>query len=131
MDSIYELPRVIHDAVNNQISTIAETRSWTALLPVLPLGIVFGAIHALTPGHSKIVLASYLVGSRLAAGRGAIVAGARGRAEPVRPQSSFVPNISTPARGTLLVSMGRVRLLVAQQTNVPLAEATQCRRLNA
>jgi hypothetical protein len=64
--------------------------------------------------------------------RGAINVGqARGRAEPARPQGSFVPNISTPARGTLLVSMGRVRLLVAQQTNVPLAEATQCRRLNA
>jgi hypothetical protein len=29
-----------------------------ALLSVLPLGILFGAIHALTPGHGKSVLAS-------------------------------------------------------------------------
>jgi nickel/cobalt exporter len=39
---------------------------WVSLATVLPLGIVFGAIHALTPGHGKMVLASYLVGSRLA-----------------------------------------------------------------
>jgi nickel/cobalt exporter len=43
---------------------------------VLPLGIVFGAIHALTPGHGKTVLASYLVGARLAVMRALAVAGA-------------------------------------------------------
>jgi nickel/cobalt exporter len=42
---------------------------------VLPLGIVFGAVHALTPGHGKTVLASYLVGSRLALLRSLAVAG--------------------------------------------------------
>jgi nickel/cobalt exporter len=40
----------------------------------MPLGILFGAIHALTPGHGKSVLASYLVGSRLAVMRGLAVA---------------------------------------------------------
>ncbi|MHB2266853.1 HoxN/HupN/NixA family nickel/cobalt transporter [Pannonibacter phragmitetus] len=29
----------------------------------LPMGILFGAAHALTPGHSKAVLATYLAGS--------------------------------------------------------------------
>src|SRR5215213_3085807 len=45
-----------------------------ALLAVLPLGILFGAAHALTPGHGKTVLATYLAGSRLTALRGLIVA---------------------------------------------------------
>jgi ABC-type nickel/cobalt efflux system permease component RcnA len=35
------------------------------LVLILPLGIAFGAVHALTPGHGKTVLASSLVGSRL------------------------------------------------------------------
>ena len=47
-----------------------------ALLAVLPFGIAFGAVHALTPGHGKTVLASYLVGSRLAVLRALAVAGA-------------------------------------------------------
>lgn len=38
------------------------------------MGIVFGAIHALTPGHGKSILASYLLGSRLATLRAFAVA---------------------------------------------------------
>src|SRR4051812_11140882 len=56
--------------------TFASTRDWAALLAVLPLGMAFGAVHALTPGHGKTVLASYLVGSRLALLRGLGVAAA-------------------------------------------------------
>lgn len=76
MKLIYELQRTINEAVTSLIGTFAETRDWHALLIVLPLGVVFGAVHALTPGHSKVVLASYLVGSRLALMRSALVAGA-------------------------------------------------------
>jgi len=76
MQILFDLQRGIHDAVNGLIGGFAETRDWRSFLIVLPLGIVFGAVHALTPGHSKIVLASYLVGSRLALARGAMVAGA-------------------------------------------------------
>ncbi len=61
-----DLQGAIHAAVTDQIAAVAHTRDWTALFAVLGLGIVFGAVHALTPGHSKMVLASYLVGSRLA-----------------------------------------------------------------
>ena len=39
------------------------------------LGIVFGAVHALTPGHGKTILATYVVGARLAALRALAVAG--------------------------------------------------------
>jgi nickel/cobalt exporter len=76
MDWVFEIQRSINEAVNHLIGSFAETRDWSALLIVLPLGIVFGAVHAITPGHSKIVLASYLVGSRLAFTRSAMVAGA-------------------------------------------------------
>ena len=51
-------------------------RDWLALAAVLPLGVVFGAVHALTPGHGKTILVSYLVGSRVAVVRGLGVAGA-------------------------------------------------------
>jgi nickel/cobalt transporter (NicO) family protein len=67
--------RWIYAGLSADLSAFALTRDWTALASVLPLGIVFGAVHALTPGHGKSVLASYLVGSRLAAVRAMAVAG--------------------------------------------------------
>src|SRR5215204_6206656 len=67
--------RWIYAALSADLSTFAVTRDWTILASVLPVAIVFGAIHALTPGHGKSVLASYLVGSRLAAVRAVAVAG--------------------------------------------------------
>jgi ABC-type nickel/cobalt efflux system permease component RcnA len=76
MDFLIGLQRWINTAIAADLSSFAATRDWAALLAVLPLGIVFGAIHALTPGHGKTVLASYLVGSRLAVLRGIGVAGA-------------------------------------------------------
>lgn len=76
MEVLIDLQRSINDAVGQLLGSFAETRDWNGLLLVLPLGIVFGAVHALTPGHSKVVLASYLVGSRLAFARSALVAGA-------------------------------------------------------
>ncbi|WP_435053799.1 hypothetical protein [Mesorhizobium australicum] len=39
----------------------------------LPMGILFGAAHALTPGHSRAVLATYLAGSEAKAERGLLV----------------------------------------------------------
>ena len=67
MDFLIGLQRWINTAIAADLSSFAATRDWTALVAVLPLGIVFGAIHALTPGHGKTVLASCLVGSRVAA----------------------------------------------------------------
>jgi nickel/cobalt transporter (NicO) family protein len=76
MQILIDLQRSIHDAVSSLFNSFAEAHDWRALLILLPLGIVFGAVHALTPGHSKVVLASYLVGSRVALTRSALVAGA-------------------------------------------------------
>jgi nickel/cobalt exporter len=67
--------RWIYAALSADLSSFAVTRDWTILASLLPVAIVFGAIHALTPGHGKSVLASYLIGSRLAAVRAMAVAG--------------------------------------------------------
>ena len=60
---IVEVQREIYLAFADRIGAFAENGDWSLLLVYLPLGIVFGAVHALTPGHSKIVLATYVSGS--------------------------------------------------------------------
>ena len=66
MDFLYTAQRWIYGTLTGGITEFADTRNWATLAAVFPLGIVFGAIHALTPGHGKSVLASYVVGSRIA-----------------------------------------------------------------
>jgi nickel/cobalt exporter len=75
LDWLITAQRWIYATLSADLSAFAATRDWAALAAVLPLGIVFGAVHALTPGHGKSVLASYLVGSRLAPMRATAVAG--------------------------------------------------------
>jgi ABC-type nickel/cobalt efflux system permease component RcnA len=75
LDWLISAQRWIYATLSADLSAFAATRDWAALVTVLPVGIVFGAVHALTPGHGKSVLASYLVGSRLAALRSLAVAG--------------------------------------------------------
>src|SRR5215211_799503 len=76
MDLLFAFQRWINTAITADLSAFAADRNWAALVAMLPLGIVFGAAHALTPGHGKTVLATYLAGSRLAVLRGIAVAGA-------------------------------------------------------
>ena len=66
----------IHEALIAAMGAFAAGRDWTTLAAMLPMGVLFGAVHALTPGHGKTVLASYLVGSRLAGLRSLAVAAA-------------------------------------------------------
>src|SRR6266568_4638067 len=37
---------------------------WSAMLFALAAAFAFGAVHALSPGHGKTLVAAYLVGSR-------------------------------------------------------------------
>src|SRR5215213_6599748 len=76
MDVLIALQRWINASISADLSAFAAGRDLAALAGILPLGIVFAAIHALTPGHGKTVLASYLIGSRLAVVRSLAVAGA-------------------------------------------------------
>jgi nickel/cobalt transporter (NicO) family protein len=75
MDFLMAAQRWIYGSLSGELSAFAATRDWLSLAAVLPLGIVFGAVHALTPGHGKTVLATYVVGARLAVLRALTVAG--------------------------------------------------------
>lgn len=67
LEQLLAVQRWVYAALSADLASFAETRDWVALVAVLPAGVLFGAVHALTPGHGKSLLASYLVGSRLAA----------------------------------------------------------------
>lgn len=70
MEFLFTVQRSISMAVAANLGAFADTRDWLALLAVMPIGVLFGAIHALTPGHSKTVLATYVAGSPVAVARG-------------------------------------------------------------
>lgn len=55
----------IQRSVADQISAFSASGGWLALLGAMPLAIVFGMAHALTPGHNKLVLATFVLGERL------------------------------------------------------------------
>ena len=63
LQQLVDVQRDIYSAFAGRIGTFAETGDWSQLAIFLPMGIVFGAVHALTPGHSKLVLAIYVAGS--------------------------------------------------------------------
>ena len=65
--------REIYLAFADRIGDFARTGDWKLLAAYLPMGILFGGAHALTPGHSKAVLAAYLSGSTASIPRGMIV----------------------------------------------------------
>src|SRR5215217_4877129 len=75
LEILISLQGWIQGSLSTALSTFATSRDWTLLAAMLPMGVAFGAIHALTPGHGKTILSSYLVGSRLGGLRGLIVAG--------------------------------------------------------
>ncbi|MBI1292087.1 ABC transporter permease [bacterium] len=66
---LIDIQRDIYLTLADQIKAFAAGGSWTAFAAFLPMGIVFGAVHAMTPGHSKSVLATYLAGSSSGMGR--------------------------------------------------------------
>jgi nickel/cobalt exporter len=73
MFQLVEVQREIYGQVAAGIGQFASDGSLLALLALLPMGLVFGAVHALTPGHSKAVLATYVAGSPVGALRALLV----------------------------------------------------------
>jgi nickel/cobalt exporter len=65
LEFLVQLQGAIRSVLSGNIEAFASSRDWWALATMLPVGIVFGAAHALTPGHGKSVLAAYAVGSDL------------------------------------------------------------------
>jgi nickel/cobalt exporter len=74
LDQLVTLQRWIYGALSADLVAFAASRDWLALAAVMPAGVLFGAVHALTPGHGKSILASYVLGSRLATLRATAVA---------------------------------------------------------
>ncbi|ANK89281.1 MULTISPECIES: HoxN/HupN/NixA family nickel/cobalt transporter [unclassified Rhizobium] len=70
---IIDMQREIYLTFASHIKDFAAGGGWGAFLAFLPMGIVFGAVHAMTPGHSKSVLATYLAGSSTKAHRALVV----------------------------------------------------------
>lgn len=62
---LFEVQRAIRGSLTGTIEGFAGTPDWGVLITMMPLGIVFGAAHAMTPGHSKSILATYVLGSGL------------------------------------------------------------------
>lgn len=71
--TLVEFQRTIYLALAEQIKLLAAGGGWLAFTAFLPMGVLFGAAHALTPGHSKAVLATYLAGSDASVRRGLLV----------------------------------------------------------
>lgn len=70
---LFDLQREIYGQVSAHIRLFAASGGWLALLAMLPMGVLFGAAHALTPGHSKAVLATYVAGSPVGVARALLV----------------------------------------------------------
>jgi nickel/cobalt transporter (NicO) family protein len=68
------LQATIHGAIAEHIQSFAGSGDWLTLLAVLPMGILFGAVHGLTPGHNKMILASYVAGDGVPAFRASLIA---------------------------------------------------------
>lgn len=70
---LVEFQRTIYLALADQIKLLSTGGDWLGFMAFLPMGVLFGAAHALTPGHSKAVLATYLAGSDARIARGLLI----------------------------------------------------------
>ncbi|QND68452.1 ABC transporter permease [Mesorhizobium loti] len=71
--TLVKFQRTIYLTLGGQIKLLSAGGDWLAFMAFLPMGVLFGAAHALTPGHSKAVLATYLAGSEARILRGLLV----------------------------------------------------------
>lgn len=103
------IQREIYLAFADRTRAFAETGDWMLLASYLPMGVVFGAVHALTPGHSKAVLATYLTGSTTSVPRGLAVSLLLSAVHV--GMSVLIALLSLPLVSVALGSVGRAPLL--------------------
>lgn len=60
---IVSVQRELYLAFSDRIDAFSASGDWSILLVYVPMGVLLGAVHATTPGHSKAVLATYIAGS--------------------------------------------------------------------
>ena len=99
----------INASVGADLRAFAATRNWLDLAAVLPVGIAFGAVHALTPGHSKAILATYLAGSRHSLARAAGVASVLSLTHIIT--AVVIASLALPIITRTFVGAGRAPLL--------------------
>lgn len=109
LQELVAIQREIYLAFADRIGNFAETGDWQLLAAYLPMGIVFGAVHALTPGHSKAVLAIYLTGSTATLPRALVVSIALSFTHVT--MSVLIALFSLPLVSVALGSVGREPLL--------------------
>jgi len=109
LQELVAIQREIYLAFADRIGNFAETGDWQLLAAYLPMGIVFGAVHALTPGHSKAVLAIYLTGSTATLARALVVSIALSFTHVT--MSVLIALFSLPLVSVALGSVGRAPLL--------------------
>lgn len=109
LQDIITLQREIYQAFADQIRAFAAGGGWSVFLAYLPMGILFGAVHTLTPGHSKAVLATYLAGNPLGLARGLIVSLVLSFTHV--GMSVLIALLSLPLVSVVLGSVGRTPLL--------------------
>ena len=105
LQEIAALQQEIYRVLAGEIRTFAGEGSWFALAAFVPLGIAFGAVHALMPGHGKSVLALYLAGSPASLARGLATALALSLTLFALPVVSFV--LGSAGRAPLLEDISR------------------------
>lgn len=106
---VIEFQREIYLAFAKHISVFATDRSWAAYAAFLPMGILFGAVHALTPGHSKSILATYVAGSSASMARALLVSIALSFTHVTL--AVIIAALSLPLVSTALGSVGRAPML--------------------
>lgn len=72
-ENLVSFQREIYLSLAEQIKGLAQGGGWLAFAAFLPMAVAFGVAHALTPGHSKAVLATYVAGSPIGAVRALLV----------------------------------------------------------
>jgi ABC-type nickel/cobalt efflux system permease component RcnA len=109
IQDIVSLQREIYQAFAAQIQSFADGGGWNVFLAYLPMGILFGAVHTLTPGHSKAVLATYLAGNPLGLARSLTVSLVLSFTHVA--MSVLIALLSLPLVSIALGSVGRAPLL--------------------
>ncbi len=109
LQDIFTLQREIYQAFADQIRAFAAGGGWGAFLAYLPMGVLFGAVHALTPGHSKAVLATYVAGNPLSLARGLAVSMVLSFTHVT--MAVLIALLSLPLVSIALGSVGRAPLL--------------------
>jgi len=99
----------IREAVAADLVAFADTRDWANLAVIFPFGIAFGAVHALTPGHSKTLLASYVAGENVKVAQGVRLAAILSTTHIA--MSVLIALLALPIIERTLVGAGRAPLL--------------------